>query len=280
MPKPFVCNIAECGKRFSLRHHLHRHERTHGESHPFACAEEGCSSKFTRKEQLRRHQQNVHASPTERRSKVYICGAEGCEMTFDKWSLAVKHRKNEHQNTLSISCVECGKNFAKPRYLKLHIDRVHAQVMSKKRFPCEWPECGRVFSSRNAVKVHVATVHEKSKPYSCEHCGRTFGHRHLVARHRRSHQVVQAENETDVREDVKDSDNYSPTQKTPLVDRLLGLPYESSRQHECPLIGCRMRFFRSYDLQRHMDSSHPIDLPEFVEAASIPSISINAHSVQ
>ena len=239
--RPFECG--KCDKRFSLSHQLGRHERTHDEPRPYLCGMEGCEERFGRKVQLRRHKK-VHNA--EAVSKVYACGVEGCLVNFSKWTLVVKHRKEMHQPM--ISCSECGKEMKGGRHLQAHIRRVHARVKGNERFGCEI--CSRSFSSKNAVKVHRATVHEGRKPYCCDQCGKSFGHKHLLARHRRSHDPK------DVVIPVDDQ-LIRQSQQEQVIERLTCVNYVIERQLTCPVDGCRKRFMRDYDVERHVESLHP-----------------------
>ena len=251
-PKPFSCSHVGCTKSFSLKHHLRRHGRTHEETRPFQCPESGCEAGFTRKEQLKKHMMTLHSEPVGKSPKVYACGWDDCTQAFTKWSLLLKHRKGDHQTSIGIRCGECEKGFAKPRYLKLHVGRVHARLQVGTLFRCEWEGCGKSFSSKNAVKVHKATVHEKIKAYACERCGKNFGHKHLVVRHRRTH------DKTKVVPEERMIKSYS------LVDRLVGTDLEEQRPFICPVLPCTQRFIREFDLKRHLDAFHAIDLPDFI----------------
>ena len=52
-------------------------------------------------------------------------------------------------------------------------------------FRCPWNGCGRVLSRKSGLSIHIRTTHLGETPFSCPSCGRKFGHKHLVSRHRR-----------------------------------------------------------------------------------------------
>jgi uncharacterized Zn-finger protein len=163
----------------------------------------------------------------------------------------VAHRKT---HTTVATCEECQKTFGKNRNLQAHIRRVHAGIKQSGSHLCDWEDCKREFSSKNALKVHLATVHEKIKPYTCEKCKKSFGHKHLLVRHRRTHEreheSEEGKGEGDLRNEV--------SVETLLVERLTGAgEYLEGREIECPVVECKKRFMREYDLQRHIQSVHP-----------------------
>lgn len=270
--KPFVCPVTGCAASFSLRHHLRRHERTHSDSRPFACSQAHCPSRFTRREQLKRHLVTQHPNEAHQLStapslvpqgKTYVCGVEGCQETFPKWTAVVKHRREAHPPPTAHGCGLCGRTFGKARNLRLHVERIHMGLRVGDRpscaFPCTWPGCERAFSSRNAAKVHLATVHENLRPYGCEQCGRSFGHKHLLTRHRRTHKD----------EEMVESASLPTVVDAPsLVDRLVGSGYfGEARPLGCPQ--CHQRFVRAYDLQRHLSAFHPSPEEATLTAAEV-----------
>ena len=247
-PRPFICSVGGCSKAFTLRHHLRRHERLHSEPHPHECPQ--CQLRFARREQLRRHLARQHGDPAtappKLTNKTYMCGIDGCSQTFDKWSRAVAHRSKEHSSLQESTCPECGKLFHRRRTLAAHIRRLHAGVRgsSDSGQICPRPECAKGFSSRSALKVHIATVHEGRKPYGCEACGRTFGHKHLLVRHRRIHERQEG------------ADPPRKDHQTQVVPETV----VRKREHECPVSSCRRAFWRIYDLRRHMVAVHHSEL--------------------
>lgn len=175
-PAQFECEI--CRKTFSLRHQLNRHARTHRNETKIRC--EHCGETFTKTCKLNQHLSSVHqiAQPhscpqcpktfsserqlrkhVQRHSKVYECNI--CRQIFPKWSVLVSHRRTAH--------VE---------------DASEVPPLCIKSFKCE--ECGKVMSSKSALKVHILTVHQLVKPFKCAKCESTFGHKHLLQRHTRN----------------------------------------------------------------------------------------------
>lgn len=177
--------------------------------------------------------------------KVYVCGMDECLEQFGKWSLVVAHRKNAHPPTTSFPCEECEKVFNRKRNLQAHTRRVHAKLEDKIGQACSWEDCDKLFSSKSALKVHIATVHENKKPYTCEECGKCFGHKHLLVRHRRIHN-----------QEPKIESSPEESKSPNIMELLTGDPQPLERQYVCHIKECRRVFMRQYDLDRHALSSH------------------------
>lgn len=265
--RPHACTFEGCLKSFSLLHHLRRHEKLHEEPCPYACDQDGCGAKFSKKYELKRHKTVAHGVSVKEGAgghfgsglKTYVCGVDGCAMPFAKWTLVVAHRRETHRTAAPMRCGACEKSFGSARNLHAHIQRVHVKTGREDlcKHPCPYRvECpDRHFSSRSALKVHVATVHEGRRPYRCEQCEKTFGHKHLLARHRRTHDAKPPP--APAKETLgKGTGRGRPAVGTTLLERLTGTAGRGERPHECPVPSCRQRFHRAYDLDRHCACRH------------------------
>jgi uncharacterized Zn-finger protein len=132
------------------------------------------------------------------------------------------------------------------------VRRVHAKINPIGGQVCEREDCGKEFSSKNALKVHIATVHDGIKPYQCETCTKSFGHKHLLVRHRRIHDTNDGGKEEEDLDETVDLLDDPPN----VVERLTGSGSYEERHLECPVTDCRKRFRREYDLHRHNQSFH------------------------
>ena len=88
-----------------------------------------------------------------------------------------------HTGDRDHQCADCGRCFARARYLHVH-QLTHS---GEKLHKC--PQCPKKFSRRNTLARHQATVHEKHRPYQCDEdgCEQTFSRRYLLVKHLNSH---------------------------------------------------------------------------------------------
>lgn len=273
--RPFVCSFEGCSSAFALKHHLTRHEKLHTNPKPFECTWLLCGKSFTKHEQLRlhiclehtgealyrceqcdgmefktksefkKHEKTVHGS------RVYVCGVEGCGQSFNKWSLVVTHRKSEHPKKPTnptaglgniLICEECGKGPFKSEASFRQHGRIHlAPFTAPIKHTC--PQCEKNFSSRSSLKAHVKAVHSTQLPFVCDDCGKAYGYKKLLKRHiEKIHMAAEVEVATPETLNVSCG-----------ADEEI---FFKERSLTCPVKECRRRFFRQYDLDRHIQSIH------------------------
>ena len=274
--RPFICSQADCAAAFALKHHLTRHEKLHEKTKPYECAWPDCRSAFPKHEQLRLHVCEAHTgeslfkcercsmefkSKTEFRrhersvahgSREYVCGVDGCGMTFPKWSQVVQHRKCEHKKKLdggecesSMFCEECGRGpFKSDSSYRQHC-RTHCEPTAPNPIKHACPQCAKEFSSRSSLKAHSQAVHSTELPFACAECGKAYGYRKLLKRH------CERNHEDEVQRVVT-----TATTATAATSATAATAFFKERSLMCPIGACQRRFFRQYDLDRHLQSMH------------------------
>ena len=151
--KEYKCET--CGKSFSQKGGLKRHNYTAHEGHKdFKC--DSCGKLFSSAQNLKTHIHAIHEG-----HKDYNCVI--CGKSFSQAGHLKSHLHSVHVGLKEHKCEHCGKSFSQPGVLKRHVATVHEKL---KTFKCEI--CGKSFSQGGVLKKHINRIHEYNNQFKWE----------------------------------------------------------------------------------------------------------------
>ncbi|XP_059008354.1 zinc finger protein 671 isoform X3 [Mustela lutreola] len=163
--RPYECS--KCGKLFSQSCDLFKHETIHTGERPYECSE--CGKFFRQVSGLIEHRR-VHTG-----KRLDQC--RNCGKFFSSKSNLIRHQE-VHTGARPYVCSTCGKEFSRKHTLVLH-QRTHTGER-----PYECSECGKAFSQSSHLNVHWR-IH--SSDYECSRCGKAFSCISKLIQHQKVH---------------------------------------------------------------------------------------------
>ncbi|KAK3516862.1 hypothetical protein QTP70_027082, partial [Hemibagrus guttatus] len=165
--KPHHCSW--CGKCFIQRRDLKEHQVIHTGEKPYHCSQ--CGKSFSRQRDLQTHQR-IHTG-----EKLYRCSE--CEKSFNRQSNLIQHQVI-HTGEKPYHCSQCGKSFTRQSNLIQH-QIIHT---GERLYHCSL--CGKSFNHQSYLQRHQC-IHSGEKPYQCSQCEKSFTRQIDVQRHQLSH---------------------------------------------------------------------------------------------
>lgn len=201
-----------------------------------------------------------------------FCGVPNCGKSFDRPAKLREHLRT-HNDERPFECEICGKAFTQKKHLTVH----KLSHLDSKPHIC--PHCGVGRATKQQFERHLKT--HAPDVHICEHCGRQFKQEKSYENHLKHH--VQCELCGAMQKDMGAQrihlrryhsqryhctlcsakldtidllrkhlkDEHQNTERMPeLIAFVTGVEYEN-RRFPCPN-GCKKRFNRQYDLERHL----------------------------
>ncbi|XP_017285163.3 zinc finger protein 605 [Kryptolebias marmoratus] len=169
--RPFSCSI--CKATFKWKQNFVQHSRTHSGERPFSCSI--CKAAFKFKQHLVRH------TSTHTGEKPFSCSI--CEATFNWKPNFLRHVKT-HTEERPFSCSICKAAFKSKQNLVQHA-RTHT---GEKSVSCSI--CKTTFRSKGHLLQHIRT-HTGAKPFNCSVCKAAFGRKRDFVEHAKIHADAQ-----------------------------------------------------------------------------------------
>lgn len=172
----FLCQ--ECGTEFNNRNRYNLHyQQVHlGIRHK--CSK--CNRNFTQLEALKRH--SLVSPCASGKPKAAVCSCPTCGREFARRKYLDMHVKFVHEEAPRFECDLCDKKFRFGYSLREHQNRVHFQM----KFYCDMADCTKTASGKQAIIFHLINCHgvapESAKdpyrecfgPHRCSVCQKRF----------------------------------------------------------------------------------------------------------
>lgn len=132
-----------------------------------------CGKIFSQQQHLFIHKQAVHL-----KSKKAVCDL--CGKHFDHIRYLKAHMKR-HAGIKKHACNQCNLSFIESNSLRLHMQTHLDPEQRSYKIICKF--CGKKFVSKTNYKDHL-NKHTGDKPYECDLCGRKFGFKSMIDKHK------------------------------------------------------------------------------------------------
>ncbi|KAI0932343.1 hypothetical protein AcW2_001001 [Taiwanofungus camphoratus] len=285
--KPYRCESVACTKSFTTSQKLRAHVKTHNEKR-YTCVHQTClpatnqpATYYPTWSALQHHMRTAHPP---------ICPHPSCNgKTFTAQKGLRAHLKLHAERDLETQLEKAVAESADE-------DEEEERPLKRRRggevgrdWICQEAGCSKDFKSKKALTTHHNVFHLGRRDFVCSYsgCQRAFGYKHLLQRHmakvHSAHSSSSSESET-----CDSSDEAGETAAVPMgIDfitgnayatrarmksdnpKILRCPYPdlpavlsgmSVSSASCSDVACLYVFSRAYDLRRHLQSEHGVEV--------------------
>ncbi|XP_069106812.1 zinc finger protein 782-like [Argopecten irradians] len=166
-PEPYSCN--HCGRGFSDKRYMRKHDRTHTRDKNCKC--QLCGKLFQTKSDMRTHVR-IHTG-----TQLHRCGT--CGKGFNVQMDLHRHRRT-HTGERPFPCSHCDSRFIDQRDLRKHL-KTHFR---EERYTCDI--CGKSFTRKFSLVVHIQG-HSGDRLFSCDACDKRFSSQGNLRKHLKTH---------------------------------------------------------------------------------------------
>lgn len=256
-----------CGKRYSSERALQRHVLAHDER-KYVC--NVCNMKFFRQDRLKSHQDRYGHDESK------VC-SEPQKPPDDKSAIKlinswIREELDSDNEGKGFPCKLCGKSYDTKKSLLKHQVNAHE---TKRSAYCA--NCGEVCrcASGNDRAEKVGSPSQKSKPYTCEECNKSFEKEIKLQRHLRIHERAKEQQDANFKRFLCHICSKTFRQNTGLMFHMR--THTGYKPHVCKYCG---RGFTSNSNCINHERTHTGDRPfvcQYCSAAFAKSCTLKAH---
>jgi hypothetical protein len=214
-----------------------------------------CPSVFISKSHLNHHIKRVHLETLGKRNPDFVDSipCSSCPEKFSAGNLYIRHHQlvhggipPEYIGKEQFMCEECPSIFMEKHRLNTHKKSVHSKTRkgNKKELKCRF--CEKKYNYSQHLKEHILQKHEKSTPFTCDQCTRSFGMKSRLKAHKRLvHERVQCD---ECNQEICNSFELKRHKA-----KVHGI--KPSNVYQCE--HCPMFFFQQKSLNNHTAKIHP-----------------------
>ncbi|XP_030374565.1 zinc finger protein 1 homolog [Scaptodrosophila lebanonensis] len=189
-----------CKKLFRNYSRMMRHQATHFPERPqYDC--EQCDRSYRTKQALKVHVETKHEWTG------YSCSVCGKLYAIRK---ALEIHMRYHTGDFPYACDQCDKKYAQSSHLKVH-KNVHHR---KQRFICDYPNCGKFFTSSNSLRNHQCT--HSQMPFECSFCQHGYPARAKLRNH-----ILRKHNKDLTLDELEGMRKFHIARSTPLLAQIV-----------------------------------------------------------